>query len=162
MLIDNHNIAGQEANEGKVRGQLPLEHIIGFCKIFKKVTKNLGFHITFKTANLQNIIYTSMADGTQINVTINSLYLYIPFLIPSTDTQLMFNESIENNYRIVFDEWYTEKRIATNQIFQVDVRSAQSVKSRKYLICAHQQASRSDPPNKRSNISIFDHIIVRK
>ena len=162
MLIDNHNIAGQEVKKGKIKGQLPLEHIFGFCKTFKKVTKTLGFHITFKTANLQKIIYTSIADGTQINVTINSLYLYVPFLIPSTDIQLMFNESIQNNYRIFFDEWYTEKRIATDQIFQVDIGSAQSVNSPKNLICAHQQANRSDPPNKRSNISIFDHINVRK
>ena len=108
MLTDNHNIVGQEVNKGKIKAQLPLEHIFGFCRTFKKVTKNLGFEITFETANLQIIIYTSIADGTQINVTINSLYLYVPFLISSTETQLMFNESIQNNYRIFFDEWYTD------------------------------------------------------
>ena len=32
----------------------------------------------FKTANLQDVIYTSMDDD--INVTINSLYLYILYL----------------------------------------------------------------------------------
>ena len=36
MLIDNHNIAGQEVNKGKIKGQLALENIIGFCKTFKK------------------------------------------------------------------------------------------------------------------------------
>ena len=77
MLIDNHT----DPNKGKRKGCLYLEDIFGFCKTFKKVTKNLGFSITFKTANLQGIIYTSMADD--INVTINSLYLYIPNLIPS-------------------------------------------------------------------------------
>ena len=117
MLIDNHD---NDADRGKIKAQLPLEHIFEFCKSFKKVTKNLGFEITFKTANLQNIIYTSIAAGTQINATINSLYLYVPFLIPSTETQLMFNEYIQNNYRIFFDEWYTERRIATDQIYQVD------------------------------------------
>ena len=66
MLIDNHNFVGQEVNKGKIKGQLPLEHIFGFCKTLKKVTKNLGFQITFKTANLQDVIYTSIADGTQI------------------------------------------------------------------------------------------------
>ena len=95
-----------------------MEHIFGFCRTFKKVTKNLGLHITFKTANLQDIIYTTIADATPINVTINSLYLFVPFLIPSTGTQLIFNESIQNNYRIFFDEWYTERRIVTDQIFQ--------------------------------------------
>ena len=94
MLITNH----EEANRGKIKGQLPLEHMFGFCRTFKKVTKNLGFHITFKTANLQDIIYTTIAAFTQINVTINSLYLFVLFLIPSTETQLMINESIQNNH----------------------------------------------------------------
>ena len=35
-----------------------------------------------------------MAD--EINLTVNSLYLDIPHLIPSVETQLMFNESTEN------------------------------------------------------------------
>ena len=159
MLIDNHE---NDADRGKIKAHLSVEHIFGFCKSIKKITKNLGFEITFKTANLQNIKYTSIADGTQINVTINSLCLYVPFLIPSTETQLIFNESIQNNYRIFFDEWYTERRIATDQIYQVDIGSAQSVKSSKYLICAHQTTARADLPNKRTNISVFDHLDVRK
>ena len=159
MLISNHE---ENANRGKLKGQLPLEYIFGFYKTIKKVTKNLGFHITFKTANLQNIIYTTIAAATPINITINSLYLFVPFLIPSTETQLMFNESIQNNYRIFFDEWYTERRIITDQIFQVDIGSAQSVNSPKYMICAHQTEARSALPNKRNNISIFDNNNVRK
>ena len=87
--------------------------------------------MTFKTANLQNIIYTPIADGTQINVTINRLYQYVPFLIPTTDTQLTFNESIQNNYGIFFDEWYTERRIATDQIFQVGIGSSEAGSSPK-------------------------------
>ena len=58
MLINNHI----EANRGKIRGQLPLEDVVGFCKTFKKITKSLGFHITFKTNDLQNIIYTTIAN----------------------------------------------------------------------------------------------------
>ena len=30
--------------------KLPLEHIFSFCETFKKIDKNLGFHITFKLA----------------------------------------------------------------------------------------------------------------
>ena len=37
-LIDNH---ATEANKGKIIGQLPLEHIFGFCKTFKKIYKTL-------------------------------------------------------------------------------------------------------------------------
>ena len=76
MLIDSHDIVGQEVNKGKIKGQLALENIFGFCKTFKKVTKNLGFHVTFRTADLQDIIYTSIGDN--INVTMNSLYLFVP------------------------------------------------------------------------------------
>ena len=74
----------------------------------------------------------------------------------------MFNESTQKIYRIFFDEWYTEKRSATDQILQIDIGSALSVTSPKYLICAHQEAKKSDPPNKRSKISVFDNLNVRK
>ena len=62
MLIDNHNVAGQEVNKGKIKGQLLLENIFGFCKSFTKITKNLGFHIKFKTADLQDIIFTTIGE----------------------------------------------------------------------------------------------------
>ena len=52
-----------DANEGKIKGYLYLEDIFGFCKTFKKVTKNLAFRLFFKTNDLQNITYSSMADN---------------------------------------------------------------------------------------------------
>ena len=160
MLIDNHNIAGQEANKGKIKGQLALENIFGFCKSFKKITKNLGFHIIFRTADLQDIIFTSIGDN--INVTINSLYLFVPTFIPSTETQLMFNESIQNNYTIFFDDWFTERRVVSDTITQIDIGSAQQVNSPKYLIACHQTAARLNAPDKGLNISRFDNLNVRK
>ena len=156
MLIDNH----LDANKGKIKGYLYLEDIFGFCKTFKKVTKNLGFHLTFKTANLQDIIYTSMVDD--INVTINSLYLYIPNLIPSVETQLMFNEATQNNYKISFDEWYTERRILSDLLTQHDIGSAQNIIQPKYLICSHQTKLRTATPDKKINIAIFDNMDIRK
>ena len=119
MLIDNHT----DPNKGKIEGHLFLEDIFGFCKTFKKITKILGFHVTFKTNDLKDNIYASMDDD--INVTINSLYLYIPNLIPSVETHLMFNEATQNNYKIFFDERYTERRIISDLIFQLDIGSAQ-------------------------------------
>ena len=85
MLINNQT----DVNEGKIKSYLKLEDIFGFCKSFEKVTKNLGFHLMFKTDDSQNIIYTSMADDK--NVTIDNLYLFVPNLISSFETQLMFN-----------------------------------------------------------------------
>ena len=156
MLINNHT----DANKGKIKGYLYLEDIFGFCKTFKKVTKNLGFHLTFKTNDLQNIIYSSMADD--INVTINNLYLYVPNLIPSVETQVMFNEATQNNYKISFDEWYTERRIISDTITQLDIGTSQHVNSPKYLIGAHQTRIRADTANKNNNIAIFDNLNLQK
>ena len=55
-----------------------------------------------KTKDLKDIIYTSMADD--INVTINNLYLFIPNLIPSVETQLMLIEATHDNFKLSFDE----------------------------------------------------------
>ena len=100
--------------------------------------------------------------GDDINVTINSLYLYIPNLIPSDETQIMFNEATQNNYEISFEEYYTEKRVITDMVVQVDIGSAQQVNSPKYLIRAHQSRIRSDTFNKNNNIAIFDSLDLRK
>ena len=157
ILINNH---AQEANKGKLKGHLALENIFGFCRTFKKITKNLGFHLKFKMNDLQDIIFTTIADD--INVTINSLYLFVPKLLPSTTTQVMFNEAIMNNYTITFDSWYTERKISNDgRELQVDIGSAQHINSPKYLISAFQTADRTTP-NKNANPAIFDNNNVTK
>ena len=83
MLINNHT----DAKKSKIEEISHLEDFFGFCKTFKKVTKNLGFHLMFKSHDLQKFIYTSMADD--IKVTINNLYLYVPKLIRNVETQVM-------------------------------------------------------------------------
>ena len=156
MLINNHI----DANRGKIKGYLFLKDIFGFCKTFKKVTKNLGFHLQFKTNDLQDIIYTSMTDD--INVTINNLYLYVPNLIPSVETQVMFNEATQNSYKISYDEGFTERRIISDTITQLDIDSSQNVQSPKYLIGAHQTKDRIDAPISTENVAIFDNLDLRK
>ena len=156
MLINNHI----DANRGKIKGYLYLEDIFGFCKTFKKVTKNLGFHLQFKTNDLQDIIYTSLTDD--INVTINNLYLYVPNLIPSVETQVMFNEATQNIYKISYDEWFTERRIISDTITQLDIGSSQNVQSPKYLIGAHQTKDRIDSAISTKNVAIFDNLDLRK
>ena len=79
-----------------------------------------------------------------INVTFNNLYLYVPNLIPSVETQVIFNEATQNNYRISFDEWFTERRIISDTITQLGIESSQNVQSPKYLIGAHQTKDRID------------------
>ena len=156
MLIDNHT----DANNGKIKEYSYLEDIFGFCKTFKKVTKNLGFHLSFKTNDLQDIIYTSMTDDK--NVTITKLYLYVPNLIPSVETQVMFNEATQNNYKISYDEWFTERRIRSDMITQLDIGSYQNVQSPKCLIGAHQTKDSIDAPISTKNVSIFDNLDLRK
>ena len=75
--------------------------------------------------------------------------------MPSTETQLLFNESIQNNYRKFFDDWYTERRVVTDTIYHVDIGSAQLVNCPKYLIAVHQTAERKNAPDKRNNFSIL-------
>ena len=156
MLINNHI----DANRVKIKGYLCLEDIFGFCKTFKKVTKNLGFHISFKTNDLQDIIYTSMIDD--INVTTNNLFLYVPNLIPSVETQVMFNEATQNNYKIFYDEWFRERRIISDTITELDIGSSQNVQSPKYLIGAHQTKDGIDGAISTKNVAIFDNLDLRK
>ena len=156
MLINNHT----DANKGKTKGYLYLEDIFGFFKTFNKVTKNLGFHLTFKTNDLQDIIYTSMT--VDINVTNINLYLYVPILIPSVETQVMFNEATQNNYKISYYEWFTKRRIISDTITQLDIGSSQNVQTPKYLIGAHQTKGRIGGAISTKNVAIFDNLALRK
>ena len=97
-----------------------------------------------------------------INVTSNNLYLYVPNLIPSVETQVMFNEATQNNYKISYDEWFTERRIISDTITQLDIGSSQNVQSPKYLIGAHQTKDRIDGAISTKNVSIFDNLDLRK
>ena len=44
MPINSHT----EANRGNIKGHIPLEQMLAFCKTFKTITKNLGFQLTLK------------------------------------------------------------------------------------------------------------------
>ena len=101
-----------------------------------------------------------MADD--INVTINNLYLYVPNLIPNGETQVMFNEATQNNYKLSFDEWYAERRVISDTFTEMDFGTSQHVNSPKYSIAAHQTRTRADTANKNNNIAIFDNLNLLK
>ena len=65
ILITDYDV---NSNRRKIKGQLPLEHIFVLCKTFEKITKQLGFHLTFKTADLQDIIYTTLANNITVTI----------------------------------------------------------------------------------------------
>ena len=89
-LINNHDEA---ANKSRIKGQLLFEKIFGFCRTFKKVTKQIGFHLTSKTTDLQDINHTTVGDDIKINF--DKLILYVPIFIPDANNQIMFQDSIE-------------------------------------------------------------------
>ena len=116
--------------------------------------------MTLRTIDLQNVIFTTIA--TDINVTIISLYLFVPLIIPNSDTQVMFIEFIRNNFTITFDSWYTECKLSTNgNEVQVDIGRAQHVFTPKFLFRSFQASDRTAALNKNNNIAIFDNAIVK-
>ena len=48
LLVDSHT---NDDNKGKIRTDLLLEHIFGFCKTFKKKTKGLRIELQLETSN---------------------------------------------------------------------------------------------------------------
>ena len=74
----------------------------------------------------------------------------------------MFNEATQNKYKIYYDEYFTERRVISGMITQLDIGSSQNVQSPKYRIGAHQTRTRADTANKNQNIAIFDNLNLQK
>ena len=73
-----------------IRCRLPLAYVFGFCNFFKKITKSLEFELDLRTTNRkQDILYETLGDNN-VNVTVNSTTLYIPSIIPNTETQVFY------------------------------------------------------------------------
>ena len=68
----------------------------------------------------------------------------------------------QNNYKISSDEWYTERRILSDLLIQLDIGSAQNVFQPTYLICAHQTNLRTATLDTKINIARFDNLDLRK
>ena len=100
--------------------------------------------------------------GDDKKVTKNKLYLFVPNLIPSVETQLVFKEATQKNYKISFDEFYTERRVISDMFVQHDIGSAQQVNRPKYLISAHQTEDRTSALDKKINFAIFDNLDLQK
>ena len=133
----------------------------GFCKTFKKITKQLGFHLTFKTADLQDIIYTILVENFRVNF--GKLFLFVRILNPDAQVQIMFNDSVKDSFTLSFDSWSSDRKTADTELeYQVDIRSAQNNNSPKNLTAVHQTAARIGAPNKAENVGIFDHLDVRE
>ena len=158
ILINNYET---DVYKRKKKGLLPLEQLFGVCRTFGKITKNLGFHLAFKLANLQDIIYKILGDDNKL--TFKNLYVFVPIFISCAQTQAIFHESIEIKFTISFDSWYIDKKIVIDGLeFHVDIGLAQNVNTPKYLIAAHQTLARIGVSNNSNETSIFDILDVRK
>ena len=163
-------IIHSDDNKRLIRGYLPLENIFGFCKSFKKITKGLGFELDLRTSNRkQDILYTTLGDN-DVNVTNTSISLFIPQIIPSPETQVIFNEAISKTFTLSYESWTTERKLVNAaKEFQIDISSASNINSPLCLLAAHQLTQRVDPDDdtqilskNRFNIAIFDDVKVRK
>ena len=98
ILIDEPTT---QANKGKNLEQYNWNKISNFVRRLKKKTKCRNFHVTFKTAGLQDFVNTTLPSATVINVHIIDLHLHVPKLIPSPETQSDFNNSIRKKFYLI-------------------------------------------------------------
>ena len=113
---------------------------------------------------IRNILYKPLG-GNDIIVTINSIYLYIPSLVPSAEQQQTFNESIRQNFTLSFYAWVTDRKpVNTRNEYQLDKGSASNINIPLYLIVAHQKTQRDNParPANQFNNALFDLVDVKR
>ena len=136
---------------------MPSELNFGFCKSLEKITNGIGFHLNSQTGDLQELICTTI--GVDINITINSFYLYVRILIPDQETQGMFHESFKNSFTLTFDFWTTDrKKVDTGREYQLDVGSSLDINSPKFSIEHLEDIKHKpdqDPPTTQTILQIF-------
>ena len=145
-----------DANRGKLIAHLPLKDIFGFCDSFKKVTYGLGFEVSLKRAENDDVIYRVAGDAA--TVTINSIDLMLPVYTPSPEIQAKYLNSISSgDIQISYFERVSDMRtINTANEYQLDIGSAANVNAPLYLIYAHQTANRATANQERDS-AIFDN-----
>ena len=144
----------------KLKDNYHLNIFFGFCRTFKKITKHLGVHSTFKLADLQGIIYITLGDNVKVNF--DKSFFYIPIFIPNAQIQLLFDDCFKSSFTLSFDSWSTDgKTVHTQLDYQVNIGSAQKINSPKCLIVAHQTAVRIGTPSEANIVLALDNLNVR-
>ena len=54
---------------------ISLSFCFGNCETFREINEQLDFHLIFKTADLQDIVYTTVAND--ITLTFSSFFLFL-------------------------------------------------------------------------------------
>ena len=69
--------------------------------------------------------------------------MFVPLRIAKTQTQVLFNESNQDNSTSTYDSWYTEQKLSNDgNELSVDTGSAQHVDSPKYRVASLQTEAR--------------------
>ena len=161
LLTNSHT---NDDKKRKIKAQLPLEHIFGFCRTFKKKTEGLGFGLQIKTSfEKQNIIYTTLG-GTDVNVTNSSIHLYILSLMLSREQQQVSNESNKKTFKLSCEYWVTVRvPVNTGNENQLDVWSASKINVPLYLIAALEKSHCANParPPNQFDIAPYNKFNIR-
>ena len=154
-------ILQDKQKKGKLSGQLCLEQRFGLCIMCKNLTMRVGFHLTFKTADMEIFVFTTLSEATVNIVKINNLHLFVPTLIPSSETQVKFDNSVKNSFTISIDSRITTRRVSDTQIeYEFNNGSAHKDFSKKYSKAGHQTAAPAAAPNKEIFTAAFENLNV--
>ena len=142
IIISNHT----EANEEIIRGHQRLEYRFCFCRLFKKTTKVLGLALELTTSNRKrNILSTTLGD-IDLNFTNNKIYLYIPTIIPSPETQRISKEAMPKTFTLSYESWITDRKpVDTAQEFQLDIGRASNFNAPLNLRKIHHKTQHIEP-----------------
>ena len=83
----------------KVATNCRLKTFLNFFKTCKEITKQFGVHLTFKMADIQDVIYTTLAND--FTVTIKNSNFSIPTLLTDCTTQVIFIYSIKWSFNFI-------------------------------------------------------------
>ena len=90
-------------------------------------------------------LYTTLGDN-DVNITINSISLFVPQIKPSAETQVNFNQAYSDSFTLSYEYWTTDRKpVDTVKKFQIDISSASNNNSPLYIIAAHQLTQRPNP-----------------
>ena len=74
----------------------------------------MGFHLSFKTADLQAHKYTTLVDN--VNVANSTFCLFNPVFISDPETQVMFDEFVRKSFTVEFDSCTTDKKVVNTRL----------------------------------------------
>ena len=123
-----------------------------------------------RTSNRKQDILCTTLGVNDVNVTIKSISICIPKIIPTPENQVYFNEDISKTFILSYESWTTARKpIDTAKEFQRDISSASNINSPLCSIAADQKTKTPNPTNPTINLpinrlkkAIFDHVKVRK